>query len=62
MLFGASSEKTENVLKKPETRRPKTGEKKKVKGHGRNGAADYIGAEMSLSTYHSIFLLAMSIT
>ena len=45
MLFGASSEKTENVLKKPKTRRPKTGEKKKVKGHGRNGAVDYTGAE-----------------
>lgn len=45
MLFGASSEKTENILKKPKPARPKTGAKKKIKGHGRNGAADYTGAE-----------------
>lgn len=45
MLFGASSEKTENVLKKPKAGRPKTEAKKKAKGHGRNGAADYTGAQ-----------------
>ena len=45
MLFGASSEKTENVLKKPKAGQPETEAKKKAKGHGRNGAADYSGAE-----------------
>lgn len=45
MLFGASSEKTENILKEPKAGRPKTEPKKKAKGHGRNGAADYTGAE-----------------
>ena len=45
MIFGASTEKTEDVTKK---RKPKVGGAKpkgKKKGHGRNGAADYTGAE-----------------
>lgn len=45
MLFGASTEKTQNIVKKPKSDRSKTGVKKKVKGHGRNGAAEYTGAE-----------------
>ena len=44
MIFGASTEKTATVTKK---RKPKGNAqpKKKKKGHGRNGAADYTGAE-----------------
>lgn len=45
MIFGASTEKTVTVAKKPKTdvcnKKPKT----KKKGHGRNGASDYTGAE-----------------
>jgi transposase len=45
MIFGASTEKIEDVTKK---RKPKVGAakpKEKKKGHGRNGAADFTGAE-----------------
>ena len=44
MIFGASTEKTATVTKK---RKPKGNSqpKEKKKGHGRNGAADYTGAE-----------------
>lgn len=53
MLFGASTEKTEKVLKKnaeesSEKDSPApggAGEKKKRKGHGRNGSAAYTGAD-----------------
>ena len=45
MLFGDSSEKTEKIVKKPSADRPKPQTKKKPKGHGRNGADDYTGAE-----------------
>ena len=54
MLFGHSTEKTSKVLKKNgnddndnvnKKRKPKTREKK-IKGHGRNGADDYTGAEI----------------
>jgi len=45
MLFGDSSEKTEKIVKKPNADRPKPQAKKKPKGHGRNGADDYTGAE-----------------
>ncbi len=45
MIFGPSTEKTVTVVKKPKTdacnKKPKT----KKKGHGRNGAGDYTGAE-----------------
>lgn len=46
MLFGASTEKTEDVLKKrkPSSARHKS-EKRKRKGHGRNGASAYWGAQ-----------------
>jgi len=52
MLFGAASEKTEKIVKKPSADRPKPQAKKKPKGHGRNGAADYTGAE-KISVAHS---------
>jgi len=44
MIFGPTSEKTAAVTKK---RKPKSGTKAKgkKKGHGRNGAADYTGAD-----------------
>lgn len=52
IIFGASTEKTENVVKKPGRDHQKpTGEKKK-KGHGRNGAADYAGAR-KITVAHS---------
>jgi hypothetical protein len=45
IIFGASTEKTATVVKraKPDRKKPKT--KKKKKGHGRNGATDYTGAQ-----------------
>ena len=54
LLFGPSSEKSADVLKKKrpseqETSPPPTGKdkkKKKRKGHGRNGAANYSGTEL----------------
>ena len=52
MLFGASTEKTEKIVKKPNADKNKTKPKKKKKGHGRNGAADYTGAE-KVSVDHS---------
>jgi transposase len=51
MLFGARTEKTKDVLKEEtepekEPTSQEDGEaKKKPKGHGRNGAAKYVGAE-----------------
>jgi len=47
ILFGARTEKAENVLKKDTSgkRTSGTAEKKKAKGHGRNGADAYTGAE-----------------
>lgn len=58
MLFGAATEKTENVLKKAaggeappidgshaEAEKPAGGPRPKRVGHGRNGAAAYTGAE-----------------
>ncbi len=45
MIFGASTEKTDTIVKK---RKPKSADKTpkaKKKGHGRNGADDYTGAE-----------------
>lgn len=54
MLFGASTEKTRNVLKKQQPSGSKQGKEKKAvtavtakkrKGHGRNGAAAYWGAK-----------------
>ena len=48
LLFGAKTEKTSRILgTKAEERRPESSEvpKEKPKGHGRNGAAAYPGAE-----------------
>lgn len=43
MIFGASTEKTATVTKKPKN--TDTTSKSEKKGHGRNGAADFTGAE-----------------
>ena len=44
MLFGETTEKTDNVFK--DKAKPKDNkDKKPAKGHGRNGAKDYIGAK-----------------
>ena len=45
MIFGASTEKTDAVTKKREPRVDADKPKGKKKGHGRNGAADFTGAE-----------------
>lgn len=45
MMFGASTEKTDTVTQKPKPGGGNTKPKSKKKGHGRNGAADYTGAE-----------------
>jgi hypothetical protein len=56
MMFGDKSEKTEKLIDKPD--RPKTDRKKKAKkkpkGHGRNGAADYTGAKKVKVTHESL--------
>jgi len=44
-LFGASSEKLNKVISKEETKGSQKQSKKKRKGHGRNGAAEYRGAK-----------------
>jgi len=43
LLFGSGTEKTSKVLKRKKGK--KSGKKKKRKGHGKNGAADYTGAD-----------------
>ncbi|BBO81118.1 hypothetical protein DSCO28_16840 [Desulfosarcina ovata subsp. sediminis] len=43
MIFGAPTEKTATVTKKPKN--TDTTSKSEKKGHGRNGAADFTGAE-----------------
>lgn len=43
MLFGTVTEKTKNVLKQA---KDKESEEKEIKGHGRNGADSYIGADI----------------
>jgi hypothetical protein len=45
MMFGASTEKTDTVTKKPKPDIGNPKPKSKKKGHGRNGVADYTGAE-----------------
>ena len=53
MLFGASTEKASNILPQPLAKEPDREESKdptststaKKNGHGRNGAASYVGAE-----------------
>lgn len=52
MIFGASTEKTGCVTKrrKPKNARPKV----KKKGHGRNGAADYTGAEKTTVAHEQL--------
>jgi len=45
MIFGASTEKTDNVTKKKKPKGDATKPKTKKKGHGRNGADNYTGAE-----------------
>ena len=44
LLFGAQTEKTSKIKKKNASDKPKT-DKKKKKGHGKNGKAAYTGAE-----------------
>ncbi len=44
MLFGEVTEKTAKALKKKKEKK-KAGKKKKARGHGRNGADDYKGAQ-----------------
>lgn len=56
LLFGASTEKTRKVLSGkggPPGKRKKK-DKKKRKGHGKNGAADYTGAERVAVTHASL--------
>jgi len=48
LIFGAKSEKTRKVARKATVAKQKVkrgAAKNKPKGHGRNGAADYTGAE-----------------
>jgi len=49
MIFGSSTEKTSAVFKAKETsstdKKPDGSDKSKPKGHGRNGAASYSGAD-----------------
>ena len=47
MLFGARTEKTKNIVKQSsgESERTSGAKKQKAKGHGRNGAEDYSGAQ-----------------
>ena len=42
MLFGSVTEKTSKVLKEKQTK--KAGKEKNIKGHGKNGASAYSGA------------------
>jgi transposase len=45
MIFGASTEKTDTVTKKRKPKLDGTKPKGRKKGHGRNGAGDFTGAE-----------------
>jgi transposase len=45
MIFGASTEKTEDVTQKRKPKADDAKPKEKKKGHGRNGADDFTGAE-----------------
>lgn len=56
LLFGASTEKTRDVLagKGAPPGEKKKKDKKKRKGHGKNGAADYTGAERVAVTHPSL--------
>ena len=45
LIFGAKSEKTQKVLKQETADKQTSASKKKAKGHGRNGAKDYTGAD-----------------
>ena len=45
MIFGASTEKTAAVTKKPKRTDTTSVATPEKKGHGRNGAADFTGAE-----------------
>jgi hypothetical protein len=53
MIFGPSSEKTATIAKKrkPSNANTKPKAKGKKKGHGRNGAADYTGADKTTVTH-----------
>lgn len=53
MIFGASTEKTDTVMKKPKPKRAANTNDKK-KGHGRNGAADFTGAEKKTIAHDSL--------
>ena len=56
IIFGAQTEKTENVLRKGTSvkRSAGGGKKKKAKGHGRNGADAYTGAERVIVNHKSL--------
>ena len=56
LLFGQKSEKKEKVFKKPKDDDDEGGKKppKKRKGHGRNGASAYTGAEKVVINHESL--------
>ena len=62
IIFGASTEKTRNVLDDPTEKASSSGENKdnrergneKPKGHGRNGARDYTGAQRIKVAHESL--------
>ena len=56
LLFGQKSEKKEKVFKKPKEDDDEGGKKppKKRKGHGRNGASAYTGAEKVVINHESL--------
>lgn len=55
MLFGDQSEKAEKLLNKPgQHQDKKEKDKKKPKGHGRNGASDYTGAKKVKISHESL--------
>ncbi|NQT18509.1 MAG: hypothetical protein HQ592_02310, partial [Planctomycetes bacterium] len=45
LIFGAKTEKTRKVLKQKTVEKKTSTSKEKSKGHGRNGAKEYAGAE-----------------
>lgn len=52
-IFGFKTEKANNILDKPKKSAPPS-EKKPVKGHGRNGSADYAGAKKETIPHESL--------
>jgi hypothetical protein len=52
-IFGFKTEKANNILDKPKKSTPPSKEKP-VKGHGRNGSADYAGAKKETIPHDSL--------